>query len=147
MARMTDTASLSQPLPGASFAQAVSRFFSKYATFSGRASRSEFWWVALGLIILYSVIGVAFLMVSGPTATQLPTDVQYSPAAIAVLIIGAIIALALLIPGIALTVRRLHDANFSGWLYLLHLIPSVGNLIVFVLTLLPSNPEGKRFDK
>ena len=147
MTRMTDTSSLSQPLHGASFAEAVSRFFAKYATFSGRASRSEYWWVALGLVILNSILGVAFLMVSGPTATQLPTEVQYSPATIAVLVIWVVIALALLIPGIALTVRRLHDGNFSGWLYLLHLIPSVGSLIVFILTLLDSKPEGARFDK
>ena len=66
---------------------------------------------------------------------------------IAVLVIFGLLYLAVIIPSIALTVRRLHDANFSGWLYLLHLIPSLGSLIVFILTLLPSKPEGARFDK
>jgi hypothetical protein len=54
--------------------------------------------------------------------------------------------LAQIVPGIALAVRRLHDANLSGLLYLLVLVPSVGGLIVLVLHLLPSNPAGRRYD-
>ena len=50
-------------------------------------------------------------------------------------------------PSIAISVRRLHDGNFSGFLYLLHLIPYLGSLIVLILTILPSNPFGARFDE
>ena len=49
-------------------------------------------------------------------------------------------------PSLALTVRRLHDVNMSGWMVLLGLIPFVGGLIVLIFTLLPSKPEGQRFD-
>jgi uncharacterized membrane protein YhaH (DUF805 family) len=138
---------LSQPLYGASFGQAVSRFFKKYATFSGRASRSEFWWVALFTGLLYGVLGGILGGVIAATGTHDESgQFQLRGAAIAVVVLWALVSLALVIPGIALTVRRLHDGNFTGWLYLLHLIPSVGSIIIFVLTLLPSNPEGRRYD-
>ncbi|MGV8883343.1 MAG: DUF805 domain-containing protein [Rhodoglobus sp.] len=138
---------LSQPLYGASFGQAVSRFFTKYATFSGRASRSEYWWLALFFLLVYIALGA----VIGGTIAATPTTDQYgqtqlSGAAIAVIAIGSAAFLGLVIPNLAVSVRRLHDANFSGWLYLLHLVPSVGSIIVFVLTLMPSSPEGRRYD-
>ncbi|GAA4769782.1 DUF805 domain-containing protein [Citricoccus nitrophenolicus] len=44
-------------------------------------------------------------------------------------------------------VRRLHDAGFSGWTYLINLIPGVGSLIILVFTLMPSSPAGIRFDR
>lgn len=135
---------LSQPLYGASFGQAVSRFFTKYATFSGRASRSEFWWVTLAFFILYGILGG----ILGATGSIHPDGTFHVEGlGLVVAIIWVLISLAVIIPNIALTVRRLHDGNFSGWLYLLHLIPSLGSLIVFILTLLPSKPEGVRFDK
>jgi uncharacterized membrane protein YhaH (DUF805 family) len=43
-------------------------------------------------------------------------------------------------------VRRLHDINFSGWFYFLAIIPGFGSIITLVFTLLPSNPDGARFD-
>ncbi|MFP3600216.1 DUF805 domain-containing protein, partial [Chryseobacterium sp. SIMBA_029] len=55
--------------------------------------------------------------------------------------------LATIIPSLALLVRRLHDGNFSGWLALLVLVPFLGALAVLVLSLLPSNPAGQRFDR
>ena len=55
--------------------------------------------------------------------------------------------LAIAVPSIAVTVRRLHDAGFSGWLYLVNLVPYVGGLVILVLTILPSKPEGARFDR
>jgi uncharacterized membrane protein YhaH (DUF805 family) len=58
-----------------------------------------------------------------------------------------IIGLALIIPTLALIVRRLHDANISGLFALLLLIPFLGAIAVFVMMFLPSNPEGARFDR
>lgn len=144
---MTSTAALSQPLHGATFGQAVKRFFAKYATFSGRASRSEFWWVALFEILLNAVFVVLLIVVLLTTGEQTETGVRGTGPEIVVLVIWGIVALALIIPHIAITVRRLHDGNFSGWLYLLNLIPSVGSIIVLVLTLMPSNLEGSRYDR
>ncbi len=64
-----------------------------------------------------------------------------------VIILLVIWGLATLVPSLALTVRRLHDGNFSGWLLLLVLVPFLGALAVLVFTILPSNPAGQRFDQ
>lgn len=144
---MTDTA-LSQPLYGATFGQAASRFFAKYATFSGRASRSEFWWSYLLFFIivmpLAALAGITIGLTGEPTASG---GVRITAPGVIALIVVGLIVLALLIPRISVTVRRLHDANFSGWIFLLVLIPQIGGLIVLIFNILPSNPEGARFDR
>jgi uncharacterized membrane protein YhaH (DUF805 family) len=145
------SAPLDQPLYGATPVQAVSRFFRKYATFSGRASRSEFWWVSLFLFVVFLLIWIPGIIVGVATGT--PGTDSYGrattvpgPAFAIFAILGVLVYLAVVVPGIAVTVRRLHDANFSGLLYLLSFIPSIGGIILFVLTVLPSNPQGARFD-
>ncbi|MFL4476359.1 DUF805 domain-containing protein [Paeniglutamicibacter sp. MACA_103] len=137
--------SLELPRYGAKFGEAIQRFFKKYATFSGRASRSEYWWVAL-LSFLVSIIG-QIAMTAGGAATADPYTQEPGSGMIPGLVIVIIYGLATLVPSIAVSVRRLHDGNFSGWLYLLVLIPVLGGLAIFVLMLLPSNPAGVRFDK
>ncbi|WP_425861398.1 DUF805 domain-containing protein [Arthrobacter sp. TWP1-1] len=122
---------LSQPLYPASFLEAVGRFYGKYATFNGRASRSEFWWVQLALAGLFIVAA----MVSGVTGGDWVAGVC------------VMFMLASAVPYIALTIRRLHDANFSGGMGALWLVPYVGFLIVGILALMPSNPRGTRFEK
>ncbi|GAA2856008.1 DUF805 domain-containing protein [Paenarthrobacter ilicis] len=132
------------PYYGAPIGAAVQRFFKKYATFSGRASRSEYWWVALvlgvvGLVlqILAGVLGAAGATVSA-SGTATP-----GPGFVIGMIIYVVFYLAILIPSLSLLVRRLHDGNFSGWLALLVVVP----IVVLVLSLLPSNPAGQRFDQ
>lgn len=142
---------LDAPLYGASLPQAVTRFFRKYATFSGRASRSEYWWATLFLVLVALVIwipGVIVGVMTGTPGTDAYGRATTTPGPLFAVfaVIGILFWLAVLIPGIAVTVRRLHDANLSGWFYLLGLIPSVGGLIVLILTVLPSNPLGARFD-
>ena len=135
------------PLYGASLPEAASRFFKKYGTFSGRASRSEYWWWMLisGLVsIVLNVImlaGGAAGAKLGPNGTSVP-----GPAYMVGLILAAVWFLAVIVPSLALTVRRLHDSNFSGWMYLIVLIPFIGGIILLVFTLLESKPEGQRFD-
>ena len=53
---------------------------------------------------------------------------------------------AVIVPTLAVTVRRLHDAGYSGWLVLLNLIPWFGGLILLVFTLMPESPSGARYD-
>lgn len=141
--------SLTEPLYGASFGQAVARFFRKYATFSGRASRSEYWWWQLATTLVYLLLGVVTVVIGLATGElNADGDVFYlSPAFNLGIALVAVWALVTLIPQIAVTVRRLHDANLSGWLVLLRLLPSVGDIVVLVLTILPTNPAGARFDK
>ncbi|NYD65588.1 DUF805 domain-containing protein [Agromyces atrinae] len=132
------TPALSLPLPGASFGQAISRFYAKYAVFSGRASRSEYWWIALFQAIVYSVLGILALL-GGQNG-------EPGPLSIIALVVMGVFWLGNILPAIALSVRRFHDGGYSGWLYLLNLIPSLGGVIVFVFMLLPSNPQGARYD-
>jgi len=146
---MTDSAStavpLSQPLYGASLGQAVSRFFSKYATFSGRASRSEYWWVVLFIALVNLVFSILFAVLGGKYTPDSDGMIHIEGVAVVIVVIWGLFGLAILIPHIALTVRRLHDANFAGWFYLFTVF-GLG-LVTFILTLLPSKPEGARFDK
>lgn len=112
------------------------RFFRKYATFSGRASRSECWWWALVSFGASIVINL-FLLALGSDS------VAYGLGSALVLLVS----LAVLVPSLALTVRRLHDGNFSGWLLLLALVPFVGVIALLVFTLISPNPAGQRFDR
>ena len=129
--RYTPPGSLSQPLYPASFLEAVGRFYAKYATFSGRASRSEFWWVQLAMV------GLFFL----GTMVSAVTDADWVSGMYVMFMLASVV------PHIALTFRRLHDANFSGGLGALWLVPYVGFLIVGILALMPSNPQGTQFEK
>ena len=143
---------LDKPLYGASFVQAIQRFFTKYAVFTGRASRSEYWWVVLFNVLVQMLIwipGIALGIATGTpgisASTGQPTT-NPGPIFFVFIAIGVLYYLATIVPGIALGVRRLHDANLSGLMYLLVLIPSFGGLIILVLTLLETNPQGARFD-
>ena len=151
---------LSLPLYGASFGQAVKRFFKNYVNFKGRASRSEYWFAYLfvGLLmivpaVLYS-IGLGMMGASASMAAADPYGMSAgagpSGGSIALTAIGGIlmgiIGLAILLPQLAISWRRLHDGNFPGPMWFLGLIPGVGGIIVLVLMIMPSKPEGQRFD-
>jgi uncharacterized membrane protein YhaH (DUF805 family) len=117
-----------------SFGQAVSSVFSKYATFSGRARRSEYWyWVLfVFLVTLLAVVLDSVLKI---------TIVEGSPYGW----ISVVVSLALLIPGIAVTVRRLHDTDRSGWWYLLSFLCGVGAIIVLVFCLIDGTPGPNKY--
>lgn len=137
------------PYYGAPFPVAIKRFFKKYATFSGRASRSEYWWwtlvsVAVS-IVLNIIIGAGAAATT--TASSLSSAPPPGPGATIGYILLAIWALATIVPSLALVVRRLHDGNFSGWLVLIGLVPFLGALALLVFMILPSNPAGQRFDQ
>jgi uncharacterized membrane protein YhaH (DUF805 family) len=136
--------SLDWPHYGIGFGGAVARGFKKYATFAGRASRSEYWWWTLFTVLVLLVLGIpAFVigMQTSPDGGQTP-----GLPAVPLLILIGVFYLAILVPTIAVSVRRLHDAGYSGWLFLLTLIPSVGGLILLIFALLPSSPAGRRYD-
>ncbi|MBW9112223.1 DUF805 domain-containing protein [Rhizobium cauense] len=97
-----------------SFTEAVSSVFSKYAVFSGRAGRPEFWWFALFNVIASLIL--AFL----------------DKALFGYEILGAIYGLVVLLPGLGVAVRRLHDIDRSGWWLLVGLIPLVGWIVLLV---------------
>lgn len=88
------------------FFESIAACFAKYADFSGRASRSEFWWWTLFVILA----SIAAEIINGK--------------------LSALFSLATLLPGLAVGCRRLHDVDKSGWLQLLYFIPIIGWLLL-----------------
>ncbi|MEV8144393.1 DUF805 domain-containing protein [Specibacter sp. NPDC078709] len=117
---------------------AIKSFFKQYAVFSGRSTRSEFWWVQLFHFVVLMVVSVLFGAIDGSGASAL---------AGLIIVLYGLYMLAIIVPSLALFVRRLHDANMSGGFLALGLIPYAGALVVWILACLPSNPQGARFDK
>ena len=132
------------PLPGASFGEAVKRYFQRYAQFRGYASRSEFWWVALfnglvGLVfyvLLFMVLGLGGAL--GSSSDDVGAGVGIGM--IVVWLLFFAYAIATFIPGLALTVRRLHDNGKSGlWLFIAF-VPG-GSIVLLVFFCLESRPD------
>jgi len=122
------------------FGQAVKHVFSNYATFQGRASRSEFWWFYLFMIIVNTVLySIYFVGLSGSQEGSM------SPLAIVGGILLAVWFLATIIPVIAVWVRRLHDSDKSGWWYLLVFACGVGGIVLLVFALLPGTPGPNKY--
>jgi uncharacterized membrane protein YhaH (DUF805 family) len=90
------------------FGESIAVCFSKYATFAGRASRSEFWWFMLFLVLATAACGIVSDKLS------------------------AVFTIATILPAIAVTTRRLHDTDKSGWQQLIGLIPIVGWILIIV---------------
>lgn len=111
--------------------KALDSVFSNYATFKGRAPRSEYWWFQLMnlLILTCAIIGDLYLL--DPYATPSLNPFAY---------FTGFWLIVTFIPSIAVTVRRLHDAGYSGLWYLLYFVP-FGSLVVLIMTLIPSEPN------
>ena len=124
-----------------SFGQAVASYFQNYVNFNGRAPRSAYWWVFLFNLIVAVIaavldqsLGMAYTM-PGPTG---PISLGYGP-------IYTIYVLAVLLPSLALSVRRLHDRDKSGWWFLLVFIPIIGAIILLIWFALPGTSGDNRF--
>lgn len=94
------------------FADSVKTVFSKYATFTGRATRSEYWYFVLFNVIVSIVV----------SCVDMALDMR---------LLSGIFSLAVFIPGIAVGVRRLHDMGKAGTMLLLCLIPFVGLIVLY----------------
>ena len=147
---------LSQPWYGAPIGVAVKRFFKKYATFRGRASRAEFWWWFLVSYLISFVLGIIGQVVAGPQP-QPPvgasSEAEFTAYVTAVFgwvaqasILSWIWGLATLVGTLALSARRLHDTGRSGWWYLIALVPVVGAIVLIVFWASAPTPAGQRYD-
>ena len=120
----------------------------KYADFTGRARRMELWLFWLLLIGIQIVFSILIGLVAGPTAAVAdPTDpfaVLNGPAK-ALYGVFFLMMLALLIPSLAVSIRRLHDTNRSGWWILIGLIPFLGALVLIVFYLLDGTPGPNKY--
>ncbi|MBD8585780.1 DUF805 domain-containing protein [Frigoribacterium sp. CFBP 8766] len=136
------------PLYGAGPLESVTRFFRKYADFSGRASRSEYWWVALATVVVWFGLGLVSLLAALP-GMEVHADGSSDPGpgfypfalVFTVLLFGTIV------PYLSIGVRRLHDVDLSGWLLLINLFPYLGGIALTVLAILGPKPGGARFDR
>ena len=106
----------------------------RYTDFSGRSRRKEYWFFVLGGFIVAVVLGLieGILGLSGMVAGA------YGP-------LTAIFLLGIIVPSIAVQVRRFHDQDKSGWFVLLALIPFIGGLAVLVFMCLEGTKGSNRF--
>lgn len=112
--------------------QAVKSVFGQYANFKGRARRSEYWWFFL------------FTFVVSALASMLDYALfDRNPGSFGVFSIIA--TLALIVPGLAVAWRRLHDTDHSGGWYFIALIPLVGTIIYLIFVCTDSQPQPNRF--
>lgn len=99
------------------------KMLKNYATFTGRSRRSDYWYAFLANFIIGLILGVLKAIVP------------------ALLFLSVIYSLAVLIPGIALTVRRLHDTGKSGFWIFIAFVPLVGGIILIVFLATDSEPD------
>lgn len=111
----------------------------KYADFQGRARRMEYWMFALGEIIFFCVLAALIGITGGYDESGA------NPLSMVFWLIYGVGALALIIPGLAVSVRRLHDTNRSGWWIFISLVPLIGGIWYLVLTVLDGTPGPNRF--
>ena len=104
------------------FGEAIASYWKNYVNFKGRARRSEYWYAVLFLAI--AVIGLT--IIDSALFTDIVIEVGLGP-------LTSIFYLAIILPGIALVVRRLHDISKSGWWYLLGLVPFAGPIVLLIL--------------
>ena len=108
------------------FSEAVRSGFDHYVKFDGRASRSEFWWWVL-FVFLVSIVA------------------NIIDAVIGVMLFSWLVSLALLLPGLSMAIRRLHDTNRSGWWILIALIPLIGLIVLLVFYLTAGDPTQNQY--
>lgn len=129
--------------PSMSLGEALTSVFNKYATFTGRARRSEYWWFMFVYFLISTFFGfISFSLVLsvmiGEMAVNDPMYTMY-------LMIGVIVGLGLILPSLAVTVRRFHDIGKSGWNLLWGIIPIIGVILVFVWMCQDSNVEANKY--
>ena len=116
----------------------------RYADFSGRSRRKEYWMFALFLLVLNVALSIVLSVVAGGAAVA-GGDGGALAALGGSLLLLLIIGLAFLVPSIAVAVRRFHDQDKSGWFVLLGLIPYVGFIIVLVMMCLEGTKGPNRY--
>ena len=119
------------------FVESVKSFYRRYVDFAGRSSRSEYWWVQLYYVIALIILAIPIILSISSSSTGEPGGLTFIP--IGLFIIAGIL------PMIAVTVRRFHDQDKSGWMYLISFIPYVGGIIMIVLMCLKGTPGPNRF--
>jgi len=111
----------------------------RYADFQGRSRRLEYWMFTLFVTLCAMALGALVLVFAGLGSSE-PSGFTGT-----LIVILGLAYLAILVPSIAVQVRRFHDRDMSGWFVLLNFIPYVGSLIVFVFMVLDGTPGPNRY--
>jgi uncharacterized membrane protein YhaH (DUF805 family) len=117
----------------------------RYADFKGRSRRKEYWMFALGLLIVYLALGMLVAVGAASTPMGMEQGMAWSPVAMLGMGLIFLLAFAVIIPAIAVQVRRFHDQDKSGWFVLLNLVPYVGGIIVLVFMCLEGTKGDNRY--
>ena len=118
----------------------------RYADFSGRSRRKEYWMFTLFILLVYAVLGTLIAMgglfssMADPGATPQISAIGW----IGIGLLG-IFALGIFIPALAVIVRRLHDQDKSGWFILLQFIPYIGGIIILIFMCIEGTKGENRF--
>lgn len=136
-----------------SFMEAVKKVYLKnYFNFSGRASRSEFWWAFLAeclismiLYFLFNIVSILGLIIYHPVGSEYGFVTLLRIAVVNAPVV--IIFLALLMPALGVTVRRLHDIDKSGWCWLVGCVPVIGWVLMAYWLVQPSEMGENRYGK
>lgn len=105
----------------------------KYATFSGRSRRSEYWYY----VLFYLIIAIVLALIDRSAGTLMGDR--------GVGVLGGIFALAMLLPSLAVGARRLHDTGRTGWWQLIALIPLIGAIVLLVFYVQDSHPGSNQY--
>ena len=120
------------------FADSVKRAFSQYAKFDGVASVAEYWWFTLFNFIVVGVLYfLVFVLLIGAAAGG-GDEGAAGASGVAVMLILGLYGLVVLLPSLGLTIRRLHDAGYSGFFILLNFVGL--SIVTLVLCIMPSKP-------
>jgi uncharacterized membrane protein YhaH (DUF805 family) len=103
--------------------------FTRYAEFTGRSDRKEFWYYVLFVVIVGCILSVLDAMLFGHTTT-IQSENYYATWSFKPL--SGLFSLICFIPNISVSVRRLHDTGKSGWLYLLWFVPIIGWILLLI---------------
>lgn len=125
--------SIREASPKLSFSDAVRQVFNKYATFKGRARRSEYWW----FVLFYCLVLIAAALLDNLFGITIEHTFYGA--------IYCIAALVLFLPNLTVTVRRLHDINKSGWNILWGIIPLIGSILLIVWCCQDSKAEANQY--
>ena len=115
------------------FAEATRSFWKNYATFKGRARRSEYWFIQLFLVLTNLAAFFIDLALLGG-------DLERIMAMGGGGIVGLVWILATIVPALAVLIRRLHDTDKSAWWVLIGLVPFAGGIVLLVFTVQDSTP-------
>ncbi len=141
------------------FGQAFSTCMRKYADFSGRARRSEYWWYTLAYVLIMTPFFIAFMVASFSAAEDLIDladdgksvtyqmfidNVDWDQLVGPGLLVGGV-WLVFLLPTLAVAARRLHDIGISGWFILVGVVPYIGGAALLVMCIIDSQARENRW--